>query len=175
MNHLEQEFNNILKTYGHPVLLLHSDKKTVCTCYNRITGSADKDCPYCFGMAYVPIIEKHLTRDVDMRVPESLPYIASQQLFGDMAVATRAYYFKKDVVVKEYDLIIDVEWDGLTPIYRGGGIYEVSHIDPQRYLNGQITFQKVYVKDQPIKKTIRGFKIVQQAGKVLYQIAGLGE
>lgn len=175
MNHLEQEFNNILKTYGHSVLLLHSDKKTVCTCYDKRTASADKDCPYCFGMGHVPIIQKHLTRDIDMRVPESLPYIASQQLFGDMAVATRGYYFKKDVVVKEYDLIIDVEWNGQVPVYRGGGIYEVSHIDPQRYLNGEITFQKVYVKDQPIKKTIRGFKIVQQAGQVLYQIAGLGE
>lgn len=171
MNSLEANFNKIIETYGHDILLLHSDKKTICSCFDKITGSAKRDCPFCFGMGTIPVIERHKIRDIDMRVPESLPYIASQQLFGDMAVAARAYFFKKDVVVKEEDLIIDVEWDGIKPVYKGGGIYIVSHIDPQRFIGGAITFQKVYVKDQPIKKEIRGFKIVEQAGKTMYQLA----
>ena len=58
MNHLEQEFNNILKTYGHSVLLLHSDKKTVCACYDRRTASADKDCPYCHLGAMKSMIQE---------------------------------------------------------------------------------------------------------------------
>lgn len=171
MNSLERDFNRIIEVYGHDILLLHSDKKTKCTCFDEITGSSDRSCPFCFGMGTVPVIEKHRVRDQDMQVPDTLPYIASQQLFGDMAVASRSYFFKKDVVIKVDDLLIDVEWNGNLPVYTDGGIYEVSHIDPQRFINGELTFQKVYVKDQPIKKSIRGFKIVQQAGKVLYQLA----
>lgn len=171
MNSLEKQFNDILEVYGHDMLLLHSDKKTVCTCFDKLTGSSDRYCPFCFGMGTVPVIEKHRVRDMDMKIPDSMPYIANQQLFGEMAVTARAYFFKKDVTIKENDLIIDVDWQGQTPVYVDGGIYEVSHIDPQRFINGEITFQKVYVKDQPIKKSIRGFKIVQQAGRVLYQLA----
>lgn len=171
MNKLERDFNGILEKYGHSILLLHSDKKTYCSCYDRLTGSVDRNCPYCFGMGTIPSIEKHLVRDIDSRPPESLPYIANQQQFGEMAVAGRSYFFKNNVNLIEGDLIIEVDWQGDFPIYTGRGIYKISHIDPARFENGKITYYKAYVKDQPIKKTIRGFKIVQQANGVGYQMA----
>lgn len=171
MQSAEREFNLILQDYGHPVLLLRQTTKIRCSCYDAVTQTADRKCPYCFGLGTVPVAEKHLTRDVDMRIPDSLPYIGNMQLFGELAVGARSYFFKKDVKVKENDLIIDVEWNGNLPIYTGGYILEVSHIDPQRFRNGEIAFQKVYVKDQPVQKSIRGFKIIQAFGATSFQIA----
>lgn len=167
---LKRDFENIIEKYGHDILLLRSDKKTMCTCYNPVTGSIKSDCPYCFGMGSVPVIEKHKVREQDMRVPETLPYLPDTQLFGEMAVATRAYFMRMDSHPNPHDIIVDVDWNGQIPIYSGRGIYEISHIDAKRFENGEFVFQKVYVKDDPIEKHIRGIKIVEQAGKILYQL-----
>ena len=106
-----------------------------------------------------------------MRVPDSLPYISNMQLYGELAVGSRSYFFKKDVAVKEKDLIVEVDWVNGSPTYNGGYIFEVSHIDPQRFLNGEIVFQKVYVKDQPVQKSIRGIKIIEAYGNTRFQLA----
>lgn len=175
MNQLEIQFRSFMKKYGHHVLLLHSDSKMTCTCVDKVTGSADRGCPYCFGMGSVPLITKEVTRDIDLGTPDGMPFLGSQQLFGDLSVPARAYFFHKDTKISHDDLIIDVDWNGQIPVYNGKGIYEVSHIDPARYLGGEIVFQKVYVKDRPIMKNIRGFTITQRAGQVLYQLAEGGE
>lgn len=171
MQSAEREFNLILENYGHAILLLRQTTKVRCSCYDALTQAADRACPYCFGLGAVPVAEKHLTRDVDLGSLNSLPYISNQQLYGELAVGSRSYFFKKDVKVKESDLIIDVTWNGNQPVYTGGYILEVSHIDPQRFLNGEIAFQKVYVKDQPVQKSIRGFKIIQAYGATSFQVA----
>lgn len=167
---LKRDFENIISKYGHDILLLRSDRKTTCTCYNSLTGSIRSDCPYCFGMGTVPVIEKHKVREQDMRVPETLPYLPDSQLFGEMAVATRAYFMRMDAEPHVHDVILDVDWDGNTPIYSGRGLYEISHIDAKRFENGAFVFQKIYVKDDPIGKNIRAIKIVEQAGKTFYQL-----
>ena len=167
----EKEFNAILEQFGHSVLLLHQTTKVRCSCYDPLLQASDRDCPYCFGLGTVPLAEKHLTRDMDMRVPDTLPYISSMQLYGELAVGSRSYFFKKDVAVKEKDLIVEVDWVNGSPTYNGGYIFEVSHIDPQRFLNGEIVFQKVYVKDQPVQKSIRGIKIIEAYGNTRFQVA----
>ena len=106
-----------------------------------------------------------------MKVPDTLPYIASQQLYGKLAVSSRSYFFKKDAKIAIDDLIIDVDWIGNQPVYKDGGIYEISHIDPQRFLNGEVVFQKVYVKDQPVEKAIRAIRIMESFGDRFFQIA----
>ena len=126
---LRKEFDAILHQYGHYVLIVRTDRQTTCTCYNPTTGSVSKTCPYCFGLGTIPIIEKHITREKDLNVPETLPYLSTQQLFGEMAIATRGYFFKPEVVIQPHDLIIDVDWNGAQPIYSGRGLYEVSHVD----------------------------------------------
>ena len=171
MQNIEKEFNGILKQYGHNVLVLRKNTKTRCICYDPLLQASDRDCPYCFGMGVVPIAEKHLIRDMDMKVPDTLPYIASQQLYGKLAVSSRSYFFKKDAKIAIEDLIIDVDWIGNQPVYKDGGIYEISHIDPQRFLNGEVVFQKVYVKDQPVEKAIRAIRIMESFGDRFFQIA----
>lgn len=178
MNSLEKSFNGILDKYGHSILLVHTDKKTTCSCFNKLTGMAQKSCPVCFGLGTVPVIKKEITRDMDVQVPMSLPFIQNQYGFGDMAIPARSYFFKKHVELKEDDLIVEVEWNGEQPVYTGSGIYEIAHIDPQRFINGELTFLKVYVKDQPVKKKIRGINIVNKAGEITYQFeteGGLSE
>lgn len=171
MQSLEIEFNRILSQYGNAVIVLRQNSKTKCSCYDEVMQSASRDCPYCFGLGVVPIAEKHLTRDMDVKVPDSLPYIGTQQLYGEMAVPGRAYFFKKDVAIRTNDLIVDVVWEGGRPVYTGNGIYQVSHVDPQRFERGEIVFQKVYVKDQPVQKELRGIKIVERFGQMFYQLA----
>ena len=169
---LRKEFDAILHQYGHYVLIVRTDRKTTCTCYNPTTGSVSKTCPYCFGLGTIPIIEKHITREKDLNVPETLPYLSTQQLFGEMAIATRGYFFKPEVVIQPHDLIIDVDWNGVQPIYSGRGLYEVSHVDKKRFEFGEFTFQKVYVKDNPIEKEIHSIRIIERAGETNYLVEG---
>ena len=171
MNQVEKTFNHIMKTYGHNVLVLHQDKKTRCSCFDAVTGSASRSCPFCFGLGYVPIIKSHRTRNVDMSANDSLPFVGESQLFGNLTIANRSYYFHKNAGIKEHDLIIEVEWDGGRPVYTGRGIYSVSHVDPLRFTGGEISYYKIYVKDEPINKNIRGFKAVKKASGTTYQLA----
>lgn len=172
---LKQEFEAILEEYGHYVLLVHSDKKTRCSCFDKKTQEADRECPVCFGLGYVPKIEAKLTREVDSTLPDSLIMIEKAGNFGGMSVPGRYYYLKADTSVREADLIVDVEWreDG-RPYYANGGIYEVSHIDPNRFRNGEHIFYKVHCKIEPIEKQIRGLRITESSGVVNYEIAAEG-
>lgn len=172
MKSLLEEFNQIIDVYGYDILLLRNNKKRKCmNCWDEKTQSADRSCPFCFGMGTIPTIEKHSVRDMDLKAPDTLPLLAAQQQFGELAITGRAYFFKRNETIAEHDLIIDVDWDGETPVYNRKGIYEISHIDPQRFEKGEEIFKKVYVKDTPINKSIRGFKIVEEAGNIFYEMA----
>lgn len=169
---LLKKFEGILEQYGYNVLVLHKDKKTSCTCFDEKTQSADRLCPFCFGLGSVPVITKETIRELDSSVPMTLPLITQTNAYGALAVATRAYFFKREAKIGEQDLIIDVSWQGNLPVYENKGIYEINHIDPQRFLKGELIFQKAYVKDTPINKKIRGFKVVETAhGQLRYFMA----
>ena len=169
---LRYEFDQILAQYGYPVLLVRTDSRLRCSCWNEKTQEADRECPYCFGLGWVPIVEKHTIREEDTSVPESYPFIDKGTAAGPLAVPGRAYYMRHNVKVTIGSLIVEVDWSTTgKPIYNGGGIYEVSHIDPQRFQKGQIVFLKVYVKDRPIEKRIRGIRIASVNGIINYEIA----
>lgn len=171
MKALLDEFNDIIDKYGYYVLILRQNENKRCSCYEHKTQSADRNCPFCYGLGYIPIIEKHRIREIDTSVPQTLPLLPTSQLFGDMSIPARAYFFRNDTRIKTNDLIIDVDWDGDIPIYTNKGIYEVSHVDPARFEDGELIFYKVYVKDTPIDKKIRGFRIVEEAGKIYYEMS----
>lgn len=157
--------------YGHDVLVVHRDEETLCTCVDKLTGSINRDCPFCFGTGYVSIVRKHTTRTEDKQVDTNHPFLGDNFSFGELTIEGRSYYFYKDVPIKEHDLIVEVDWQGNQPIYNGGGIYEVNHKFPYRFEGGQIAFWKTFVKDKPVMKNIRGFKIVQSAKETLYHMA----
>ncbi|MFS1019741.1 MULTISPECIES: hypothetical protein [Enterococcus] len=168
---LKNKYKEIISKYGYDILLLQQNKKRRCSCYDEKTQSADRRCPFCYGLGYVSTITRQKIRDIDSGVPVTLPLITATNTYGGLSVATRAYYFLPEATLTENDLIIDVEWQGDTPIYTGKGIYQIAHIDPQRFEGGELIFNKAYVKDTPINKQIRGFKIVQDNNKVFYELS----
>ena len=167
---LKNEFDNILKQYGHDVLLI-SQTKIRCTCYNALTGSTDRKCPYCFGTSYIPKITKEITREEDSNISSSLSMISDFQTFGEMIVTGRYYFFKNDVEVKANDLILDVDWKGNRPIHVGRPVLKVSHVDRKRFINGEVVFQKVYTKTQPILRDIRAINIINRHNKTYYYLS----
>jgi hypothetical protein len=169
---LRKEFDAILEQYGYPVLVVRSERKLRCSCWNEKTQEADRECPVCFGLGWTPIIEKHMTRSMDTSVPESLAMLGAETpSFGPISVPGRFYYMRYNALLRPTDLIVDVDWtDRGKPIYNGGGIYEVSHVDPKRFERGELIYNKVYVKDEPVEKQIRGIRIANANGIKNYEI-----
>ena len=169
---LRKEFEEILSVYGYPVLVVRSEKKLRCSCWNEKRQEADRECPVCFGLGWNNVVEKHTTRESDTSVPETLALIAREGKFGGMSVPGRLYYFNHKIRFMPGDLIVDVEWtDQGKPYYTGKGVYEISHIDPARFERGQLIYNSVYCKDQPVEKNIRGIRIANVNGIVNYEIA----
>lgn len=187
MNKLEETLAHILTTYGHDVLVIHVDNKRACSCYDPVTGSPNTkvnkkgeripikgNCPYCFGTGRSAEIKKYRTRYKDARIPQSNAFMEQLMPFGEFSVDAKLYYFDKHVKINEKDIIIEVDWEKGRPIYRGNGLFEVAHVDPLRYIGGEINYYRVYTKSKPINKDIRAIRIVKKAGEVQYEIAEKG-
>lgn len=171
MTYMENQFDEIMERYGHDVLVLHHDKTVQCSCYKKVLGSVDRTCPFCFGMGYIPIIKRYTTRRIDGAISDTVPRSGNVQNFGSMVVENKHYYFGKDVPIKEQDLIIEVEWDGLKPVYKNRGVFEVDHVHSFKFEKGNVLYYKVNVKDKPVNKFIRGFNIAKHAGDIIYKLA----
>lgn len=163
---LRYEFDRILAQYGYPILLVRTDAQLRCSCWNEKTQEADRECPFCFGMGWTVVVEKHMVRDVDISASDM------ETSIGPLTVAGRAYFMRYNASVSPSCLIVEVDWSPSgKPIYNDGGIYEVSYVYPYRYKQGQIVYQKVYTNDTPIQKRIRGIRIANVNGIVNYEIA----
>lgn len=171
MNQLEETFQRIMNDYGHDVLIVHNDKDEICSCYDPATGSVLRACPYCFGTGHVAQIKKYRTRHLDANVPESNVYLNTPRNFSEISTGAKIYFFYKDQDIRVGDLIVEVDWEGIRPVYKGGSIYEIAHTHENRYLNGEVLYYKTFTKEQPINKSIRGFQVVKRAGEVQYQLA----
>jgi hypothetical protein len=170
---LKNEFDKILGKYGHPVLIVRQDKKLRCSCWNEKTQEADRQCPRCFGIGWNPIVEKHTVRTEDSISAQNLGRIGSTANFGQISVPSRSYYISSKAKVHIKDLMVDVDWTPSgKPVYSGGGIYEVTHVDESlRFENGEQIYKAVQCKDTPIQKNIRGIRIAQVNGIVNYELA----
>lgn len=169
---LRYEFEQILKDYGYPVLLVRQNKKLRCSCWDEKTQTADRECPVCFGLGFVPIVEKHTAREEAITPAQSFPFIGQGSKLGEITVPGKQYYFKWNAQVMTGDLIVDVDWtDQGKPYYTGRGVYEVSQVDPERFERGQIIYYNVYCKDQPVEKEVRGIRISNVNGIINYEIA----
>ena len=170
MSTYKAQFHHILQRYGHEVLVISADRQLPCSCLDVLTGSTDNKCSYCFGLGYIPVITKELTREQDSNIASSLSLISDSQLFGELSIPGRFYFFKDTVQIKPHDLIMEVIWDGNRPVQLGEGLYEVSHVDLKRLERGEVLFQKVYTKENPIMKNIRSINIIERAGQTFYQL-----
>lgn len=166
-----RDFESIIDEYGYDVLVVRKEKKLRCSCWNEKRQEARRDCPVCFGLGWVPVIERHKVRDVDTSIPETLAQSIRDSRPGRISIFGRAYFFRNNIKLRKGDLIVDVEFDERgKPIYTGRGMFEISHIDPARFKKGQIVFNKVFCKDQPIQKEVRAINIIKKKGIVNYEL-----
>lgn len=168
---LRKDFEGILRDLGHNILLVRQDAKLRCSCWNEKNQESSRECPVCFGLGVVPVIEKHTIRDTVLTVTESLARVNSDAPFGEMGVPSRIYYFNHNARVRTQDLIVEVEWSPSgKPIYQGGPVWEVGYVDELRFFDGEIVYKKVAVRDTPIEKAIRGVRIANSKGIKNYEI-----
>lgn len=168
---LVKEFDEILRNYGYNVLILRQKNDIRCSCWNEKKKEFSRSCPVCFGVGKTPLVEKHTVRSEETSVPETLAMLGKDSTFGGMAVPGRYYYIKETAEVRTEDLIIEVDWINGDPKYRGNGIFKVSHVDNFEFLKGERVYKKVYTRDTPVLKTIRGIRVAEQDGIINYEIA----
>ena len=172
-----EKFNSILDKYGYPVLVVRSDRKIRCSCWNEKTQEADRTCPACFGLGWNPKVEKHQARAQDTASAMSSiggqAKAITQTPIGEIVGLPRQWFMRTDIKLQRKDLIVDVEWDASgKPVYAGGGIYEVNHIDEtMKFANGEQVYKLVFTMDTPVQKNIRGIRIVEVQGIVNYELA----
>lgn len=168
---LREEFAYILENYGHHILLMHRDRKMKCSCWNEITKEAKKSCPYCYGLGYTPIIEKHLSREKNSIQSEALTKAIKNFDYGENSWAGRIFYLKHNVHVAEKDYIIDVQFDRRgRPLLSDYYIYEVSHIEKCRGERGRIEFLKAYCSFDTINMKIIAANIRKSGNIDVYNL-----
>ena len=170
---LRNEFDRILEKYGYPVLVVRQSKKLRCSCWNEKTQEADRKCPRCFGLGWNPLVEKHLARAEELAGQETIARSIVTGGYGQISATNRTYYMKVSANLAPKDLIVDVDWtDSGKPVYKGAGIYEISHVDETlRYEKGEQIYKKVSCKDNPVQKNIRGIRIAEVSGIINYELA----
>lgn len=170
---LKDQFNDILRDYGHNVLVVKQGRQLRCSCWNEVNKEVTRTCPVCFGLGTVPTIEKHTTRTQMLGLPEGFPRALVNEPFGQMVVPGKHFYFKHDIGLKVKDLIVEVDWSPTgKPIYVGGDILEINFIDPKRFETGQVAYVKVYCKGEPVRSDVRGIRIASANGIKNYEIVG---
>jgi hypothetical protein len=96
-------------------------------------------------------------------------------MFGNLDVKIPQYWFRYNARITKQALILEVDWTPSgKPVYNNGPLYQVQNIDQKIFENGQVAFQRVTCKDQPVNKSIRGVRIVNVNGIVNYEIAAEG-
>jgi hypothetical protein len=173
---LKDDFENILREYGNNVLVVRQSTKLRCSCWSEKNQEAPRDCPVCFGIGTVPVIEKHTTRTQVASIPQTLPRAIGDLAMGDMSASAKALFFKADVKLSLGDLVVEVDWSETgRPIYANGEVLEINFIDVKRYEKGQPTYQKAYCEGRPIESQIRGIRIANSNGIKNYEIIREGE
>lgn len=168
---LKDEFESILRDFGSNVLLVRKGAQLRCSCWNEKNQEADRNCPICFGLGMVPIIEKHTARAQVMSIPQTLPRAVTGSTMGDMVSSAKAFFFLPNVKVKVDDLVVEVDWSPTgKPIYSGGEVSAVNFIDIKRFEQGQPTFIKAYVASEPVEQEVRGINIASANGIKNYEI-----
>jgi hypothetical protein len=165
---IRHEFSELLDKYGHHILLVHSNRRMRCSCWNDLTQEASNKCPICFGIGYTPIIEKHLCREKYGLQSEP---IAQRFEYGGNISPAKCFYFKHDVGIRSKDLIIDIQFDrkGM-PLLSDYYVYEVSFVEPIRGEGGEIEYKRIYTNMDTISMKILVANIRRTGNKEIYNL-----
>lgn len=145
---LRAEIDALLEEFGFYVLLVRTNQKVHCSCWDHIYHSAKPDCPYCAGTGFVTVIEKHKT--MQSRHGGTLK-MESDNIFVDDRVS---FYFRYNVAPVTNDIVYVVGWVGETP----SGVISAYTIDSSlsyRGDNGRIEYYECVCENHPVNVSIR--------------------
>lgn len=169
---LAREFENILRDFGHDVLVLRTDRKLFCSCYNEVTQEASRECPICLGLGWTFTAERHTTRSQEAIGSTQLARVLNDTGIGSVAVSDRKYFFLPNMKAVEKDLIVEVEWDDFgRPTYTDGGIWAITNVVKSKNLGkGKEVYKTYYASETPVRSKIRGIRISELNGIKQYNI-----
>ena len=171
MVNLREEFNRVLSDYGYYVLIMHNNKKRRCTCFNDKTREGNKDCPYCYGLGYTPIIEKHLCRSKVTTTSRSMASSLRMTDYGEVLYPTLCYYLKHDVKVAPDDFIIECDFeDGGKPILSNYSIYKVAFTESLRGDHGRSEYNRVYCDLDPVNMNLVIANLKKNGNRLFYEL-----
>lgn len=161
---LKETYNQIIDTYGHNILLIHSDQKVRCSCFNELTQEPDRNCKICMGLGWIPTVDKQIvyTKEITGGITSSTYNRATIGTIGGVYSDQKVYFFKENVKVDDTSQILEVEWaDENHPYYANGGLYQVQHVSTLRFTNGLPVYKEAFVQDEPINKKIVAIHAIQ--------------
>ena len=143
---LRDKFDNVLEDYGHYVLLIRQNKKI------KLPKSYDNN----LGLEYGYTVERHMSRSMTASIPETLPRMNTGMIAGEMAIASKMFYFRYDVRPSEGDLVVETSWEDDRPIIdEYTAIYEINYPEPFRGDKGRIEYFRAACRLNPIEATLR--------------------
>lgn len=146
---LKYEFDNIIEKYGHPVIILHKNRNQRCNCVDKITRSANANCPVCLGMGYINSAEITKIRIVSKYSLENFKFTE----VGKTTISQANMFFKSEVRPQKDDLVIQCEFvEGKPVIDEYSGIYLIDNVAPLRADGGQIVYFNASVETQLINQ-----------------------
>ena len=164
MINLKWEFDEIIREFGHPVILVRLQKKKECNCVTRSNQSANPKCPICFGTGKMNSSEVIKIRNVTK-------YSLMNYKFAEMGqtiASPNTIYISSDVRPCVNDLIIQCSFkDGKPYIDEYSHIYLIDNVAPLRAENGEIAFFTCATESQPKDESLRLNNILNSFNKIV--------
>lgn len=164
MINLKWEFDEIIREFGHPVILIRTYKGKDCNCVTELSQSANPKCPVCFGTGKINSSEVIKIRNVTK-------YSLMNYKFAEMGqtiASPNTIYISSDVRPCVNDLIIQCAFkDGKPFIDEYSQIYLIDNVAPLRAENGEIAFFTCTTESQPKDKMARLNNILDAFNKTV--------
>lgn len=130
----------VFRQHGFPALLVQMNKFIRCSCYSHESGSAQSDCPECFGQGWpYQSIRRCFVIEEVASVPETLPRNIRAHEVGPIGVAARHFFLSSSLRPKPQDLLILTEFDRYhRPVSRDMEFYEIGHVASYRASSGRV-------------------------------------
>lgn len=119
MDQMRVDFENILKSYGHDILL------------QRRIQDSDLDEP-----EYQPTLERHTVRHM-LPATRALPAVTQERITGLVHTSERVYYFKHDAYPYSGDRIYEYD-EAATRVVRE--TWTIDEVTPMRGHGGKIVY-----------------------------------
>ena len=162
MINLKWEFDEIIREFGHPVILIRALKNKECNCVTRLNKSANPKCPICFGTGKINSSEIIKIRNVTK-------YSLINYKFAEMGqtiASPNTIYISSEVRPCTNDLIVQCGFSNGKPIIdEYSQIYLLDNVAPLRAENGEIAYFTCTAESQPKDKNVRLINILDSFNK----------